>query len=247
MEMNIDLEGFFRDASEDFKRTIESDVASAVASASKHVKLIKRKKCTSKKSKTPSKVKTRPRRSKSKSSNKMPKRSELKSSNVEKIQKKVMIKYHPDTEDTDKVIIDLDLTTKDLIEQFEDFINNNNYFDEPSPKTSSSGSKLKSCKPHDANIKGQFSSHSKPREWLKKESEFQERMAMTLSTWDEDMSNFPELQSETIAGVTMISGELHFIVDWGGDRWMVKSEEAYKRIPMTCLKYYESLLVWNTK
>ena len=244
MEMNIDLEGFFRDASEDFKRTSESDVASASASASKHVKLIKREKCTSKKTKTPIKVNTRPRRSKSKSSNKMPKRCELKSSNVEKIQKKVKIKYHTDTEDTDKVIIDLDLTTKDLIKQFEDFINNNNYSDEPSPKTSTSGSKLKSCKPHDVNIKGQFSSHSKPREWLKKESDLQERMALTLSTRE---GNYPELQSETIAGVTMISGELHFIVDWDGDRWMVKSEEAYKRIPMTCLKYYESLLVWNTK
>ena len=41
-------------------------------------------------------------------------------------------------------------------------------------------------------------------------------------------------------------GELYFIVDWDGDRWKVKAEEAYRRIPMTCLKYYERLLVWDT-
>ena len=69
MEIDFDLEGFFRDASEELERSNESEVASA---PSRHVKLIKKiKKCKSKKAKTLSKVKTRPRSSKSK--NKMPK------------------------------------------------------------------------------------------------------------------------------------------------------------------------------
>ena len=249
MEIDFDLEGFFRDASEDFERSNESEVASA---PSRHVKLIKKiKKCKSKKAKTLSKVKTRPRSSKSK--NKMPKCQQM-SLKVEKTQKKVQIKYHIDSaEDTGKVILDLDLTTKNLIEEFEDFINNNNsnsnsnHSKAPSPKTSSTIPKVNSCNLHDENSRGQFSSHSRPRKWTKKESELQGRMATTLSTWEEDISNFPEVRPEAIAGLTMISGELEFIVDWDGDRWRVKAEEAYKRIPMTCLKFYESLLVWDTK
>ena len=74
----------------------------------------------------------------------------------------------------------------------------------------------------------------------------QERGLEALSTWEEDAIYFPEISREIILGVTMSCGELHFIVDWDGARWMVKAEEAYRRIPMTCLKYYESKLVWNT-
>ena len=161
LEIDCDLEGFFQDASEDFERLSEIEVASA----SRHVKLIKIKK-----------VNTRPRRSKSKYSNKTIRSSSSRQSpKVEKSQKKVRIKYHLDS--TEEVILDLDSKSKNLIEQFEDFVNNN-HSDAPSPKTSPAAPKLKSCNPHDVNSsRKQFSSHSRPREWTKKESELQERMA----------------------------------------------------------------------
>ena len=72
-------------------------------------------------------------------------------------------------------------------------------------------------------------------------------VVQVLSTWEEKASRYPEMRQEIIAGVTISSGELYFIVDWDGDRWKVKAEEAYRRIPMTCLKFYERLLVWDTK
>ena len=106
------------------------------------------------------------------------------------------------------------------IAEFEDFINNN-------PSSASSPKKKK-------------------KDRVKKDDGAKKR-ERAKSTWEEKMNNFPEMRSETIAGVTMISGELHFVVDWDGDRWIVKAEDAYKRIPMTCLQYYESLLVWKTK
>ena len=237
MEINYCFDGFFQAASDDFERLSESEVVSA----SRHVKLIKIKK-----------VNTRPRRPKSKHSNKTPRSSKLKSSKVEKTQKKVWIKYHLDS--SEEVILDLDSKTKNLIEQFEDFVNNNNHSDASSPKTppTATSSKLRSCNPHDENSsRKQFSSHSRPREWTKKESELQERMALALSTLDskleEKMSNFPKLRPETIVGVTRISGELYFIVDWDGDRRrIVKPEEAYRRISMTWPEFCESHFVWNT-
>merc|ERR1739841_282789 len=143
------------------------------------------------------------------------------------------------------VILDLDLTTKNLIEEFEDFINNiYSNGSQLSPKTAP---ELNDLSLHDNNRRRESASHSRPREWTKQESELQESMAlaMTLSTWEEGMSNSPELRPETVVVVTMTSGELHFIVDWDGDRWRVKAEEAYRRFPMMCFKFYESLLLWK--
>ena len=176
-------------------------------------------------------------------SNKMPKNSELKSSNVQKAQKKVQIKHHlASSEDSDKVI--LDLTTKPWIEDLEN-LNNNNESNKSSPKTSSisTAPQFNNRNLRDRNRRREFSSHNRPRMRPKKNSEHEPQDRMAMSTWEESMSIFPELRSEIITGVTMISGELHFIVDWDGDRWRVKAEKAYKRIPMTCLKFYESLLV----
>jgi len=246
IEIEYDLEGFFHDVNEDFEKSSEKEVASG--SGSRNVKLTKIKKNVIKKTKSRSKVNKRPLRSKLRNEKPMNNDSELKST-VQKNQKEVKVKYHLDsTDDTDKVILDLDLTSKNLIEEFEDFINNNcSNASESSPKTSSTAPELSKRSLHDNNSRRESSSYSRPREWTKQESKLQERMAkaMSLSTWEEDMSNFPELRPETITGVTIISGELHFLVDWDGDRWMVKAEEAYRRIPMACFKFYESLLVWK--
>ena len=244
IEIEYDLEGFFHDVNEDFEKSSEKEVASG--SGSRNLKLTKRKKYVIKKTKSRSKVNKRPLLSKLRNEKPMNDDGELKST-VQKYQKEVEVKYHLDsTEDTVKVILDLDLTSKNLIEEFEDFINNNySNASKSSPKTSSTATELNNRSLHDNNSRRESSSHSRPREWTKQESELQERMAMSMSTWEEDMSNFPELRPETITGVTMISGEFHFILDWDGDRWKVKAEEAYRRIPMTCLKFYESLLVWK--
>ena len=159
-----------------------------------------------------------------------------------KLSKKIKIKYHLDSnEDTDKVI--LDMTNRHLLADLENLINNN--------QTGELKTKMSSTKPPSENLpstsrRKEFTSHTSPREWTKNQEMDQERGLEALSTWEEDAGHFPEMSREIILGVTMSCGELHFIVDWDGVRWKVRAEEAYRRIPMTCLKYYESLLVWNT-
>ena len=152
---------------------------------------------------------------------KQPNDSELKSS--KETRKKVKVKY------------DLDTTNKHLVQDLE----NNNHTDET--KVTFSTRLPADNLPNRKSSKKKQDNHRRLVEWTNNEPVLQ-----VLSTWEEKASRYPEMRQEIIAGVTMSSGELHFIVDWDGDRWKVKAEEAYRRIPMTCLKYYERLLVWDT-
>ena len=255
--------GFFHDVSED--NHIQSN-SSYVRSGSRLVKLKKVKKFVSKKTKPkgPSKMKkssvkpptpsvktslrVRSEKAKDKildmspdhnynqaADSKKPNDSEMKSSR--ETRKKVKVKYDIDSpEKTDKFI--LDLTNKHLVQDLENFTNNN-HTDETivTSSTRLPADNLLNRKSSRKNL----DSHRRLVEGTNRDMVLQ-----VLSTWEEKASRYPEMRQEIIAGVTMSSGELHFIVDWDGDRWKVKAEEAYRRIPMTCLKYYERLLVWDT-
>ena len=61
---------------------------------------------------------------------------------------------------------------------------------------------------------------------------------------------FRDLKPERILGVTadVGDGELYFYIKWKDDQaepGLVKAQEAYQKIPMMCLKFYEKHLVWN--
>merc|ERR1712126_551138 len=61
---------------------------------------------------------------------------------------------------------------------------------------------------------------------------------------------FRDLKPECILGVTadVGDGELYFYIKWKDDQaepGLVKAKEAYQKIPMMCLKFYEKHLVWN--
>lgn len=160
---------------------------------------------------------------------------ELKSSKVQT--KKVKVKYGLDSpKKKDKVI--LDLTNKHQVEDLENFINNNNHTKE-TQTTSSTGL------PGD-NLPNRSSRKELDTNRGQVERTNKETVLQFLSAWEEKASRYPEMRQEIIVDVTLSSGELYFIVDWDGDRWKVKAEEAYRRIPMTCLNFYERLLVWDT-
>ena len=45
-------------------------------------------------------------------------------------------------------------------------------------------------------------------------------------------------------------GELYFYIKWEGDKTepgLVKAKEAYQKIPIMCLKFYEHHLIWSKK
>jgi len=61
---------------------------------------------------------------------------------------------------------------------------------------------------------------------------------------------FRDIKPEKILGVTTDPGELYFYIKWQDDKaepGLVKAKEAYQKIPMMCLKFYEKHLVWNKK
>jgi len=61
---------------------------------------------------------------------------------------------------------------------------------------------------------------------------------------------FRDLKPECILGMTadVGDGELYFYIKWKDDQadpGLVKAREAYQKIPMMCLKFYEKHVVWN--
>ena len=61
---------------------------------------------------------------------------------------------------------------------------------------------------------------------------------------------FRDIKPEKILGVTHQMGELYFYIKWEGDKTepgLVKAKDAYQKIPIMCLKFYEQHLIWNTK
>merc|ERR1711915_266375 len=61
---------------------------------------------------------------------------------------------------------------------------------------------------------------------------------------------FRDIKPEKILGVTHQMGELYFYIKWVGDKTepgLVKAKDAYQKIPIMCLKFYEQHLIWNTK
>ena len=161
---------------------------------------------------------------------------------------KVKVSLYTDPEDNTESLI-IDLTNKHLVEEFEDFIKNNPSLGERiSPETkassistaetqTSAGLQYKEGK---KNFKKDF---RKPKEGIQEHIKSQDSMSQAL--WEERSRYHPDLRPERILGVTTDPGELHFIVEWDGDRWLVRAEDAYRRFPRKCLKFYESLLVWN--
>ena len=136
-----------------------------------------------------------------------------------------------------------------LVEEFEDFIKNNPSLEERiSPETKASSissaetqtSAGLQSKEEKKNFKKDY---RKPKEGIQEQIKSQDRMSQAL--WEERSRYHPDLRPERILGVTTDPGELHFIVEWDGDRWLVRAEDAYRRIPGQCLQFYESLLVWN--
>ena len=61
---------------------------------------------------------------------------------------------------------------------------------------------------------------------------------------------FRDIKPEKILGVTTEPGELYFFIKWEGDKpepSLVKAKEAYQKIPLMCLKFYEQHLIWSEK
>ena len=61
---------------------------------------------------------------------------------------------------------------------------------------------------------------------------------------------FRDLKPDSILGMTadVGDGELYFYIKWKDDQaepGLVKAKEAYQKIPMMCLSFYEKHLVWN--
>ena len=151
---------------------------------------------------------------------------------------KLQVEVYMDPEENTERII-MDLTNNHLVRGFEDFINNNSSVEETiSPKSLPT-----SLAETSASLQSKFDSNRKPKEWNQDQIEVHDRMSQSL--WEERSSYYPDLVPERILGLTTDPGELHFIVEWDGDRWLVRAEDAYRRIPGQCLQFYESLLVWN--
>lgn len=59
---------------------------------------------------------------------------------------------------------------------------------------------------------------------------------------------FRDIKPDKILGVTAEPGELYFYIKWQDDKiepGLVTAKEAYQKIPLMCLKFYEKQLVWN--